>query len=75
MLDYFRDKNDGTRRSGEGGRRAHYVTPGSELLLEGERESNARKINGMRQKKKKKMNFIGLHFYRAQNSFVDRGIE
>ena len=38
MLNYFRDKKDGTYRSGEGGGRARYVTPDLIYNWEGGRE-------------------------------------
>lgn len=57
---YFRDKIDGTYRSGGGGeRRARYVTVGSELLLGGKEEgvkNSARITEGIRKKRKRKSN-------------------
>ena len=43
----------GTDRSGEGGRRACYVTPDLSYDKEGERKRRAKIINGMTKKKQK----------------------
>ena len=65
MLKYFRDKNEGTYRSGEGEEEPatslHICDPGSESLLGGRREdeSNARIMNWMEKKKWSTMYHVG----------------
>ena len=55
MMKCSRDLNEGTNRSGQGGRRARDVTPDLSYCWEGAREyHSARKINGMKGEKKKK---------------------
>ena len=52
MLNAPRHKNEGVHRSGEGGRRAHYVTQWLISVTEG-RESESR-VDGKKKKKRKK---------------------
>ena len=51
MVNSFSDKNEGTYRSEEGGKRARYVTPDLSYYWEGGRECSARIIYGMGKKK------------------------
>ena len=64
----------GTNRSGEGGRRACYVTPDLSYYEEGERKIRAKIINGMG-KKNKQMKIAGYSRYRyAIPQPVDRPV-